>query len=363
MAGHNAEISQNHNVPPKSAELGGSVGASANNARPRPSSATPPAPHDPSPSVRETSAKPSRLESQPMTTTSSASSTLPSQARNAMEDHGPSPYGTRSRNRTGNARPNYAEDRELDMEYEWAPTSNKARGSSTSACSTNVQGEANESAGVSTRRRSLTTAVLPSAARCGNASVPKDPLPGMSSFSVHPEPDAASQPPSKKRKVASTSASSNLPPTTSAASRKALTAASVNGHRATNMLSFETSQGYLKNGELRADDGTVLAINGTYQPSLFRWTSPAFNTVLVPGDLLLITVRSRVPGLRASWRALLLGQNHGVSSRKERPQLTGRLASSELVLSSTGHTTQGQRYKGRFRLNAFRHLPAYLTPG
>jgi len=32
--------------------------------------------------------------------------------------------------------------------------------------------------------------------------------------------------------------------------------------RETNMLSFETCQGYLKNGKLKADDGTLLALNG-----------------------------------------------------------------------------------------------------
>lgn len=30
------------------------------------------------------------------------------------------------------------------------------------------------------------------------------------------------------------------------------------------MLSFEDSKGYLKNGGLRADDGTVLTVNGMY---------------------------------------------------------------------------------------------------
>ncbi|CAI4216562.1 unnamed protein product [Parascedosporium putredinis] len=32
-----------------------------------------------------------------------------------------SPYGTRSRNRTGNARPNYAEDKDMDLDYEYLP--------------------------------------------------------------------------------------------------------------------------------------------------------------------------------------------------------------------------------------------------
>ncbi|KAL8734211.1 MAG: hypothetical protein Q9166_001697 [cf. Caloplaca sp. 2 TL-2023] len=203
-----------------------------------------------------------------MTTTSSASSTLPSQVRAVMEDNGPSPYGTRSRHRTGNARINYAEDRELDMDYEWAPASKKARGSSTSASSTNLQAEENENTGINTRKRSLTTAVLPQVSKGGNPSASKDPIPGLSSFSVHPEPSMLSQQPSKKRKAPgaapTTSANtSTMSHSTSsqAGSRKTVAAASASSSRTTNMLSFENSQAYLKNGELKADDGTVLAVN------------------------------------------------------------------------------------------------------
>ncbi|KAL8935062.1 MAG: hypothetical protein Q9211_004905 [Gyalolechia sp. 1 TL-2023] len=203
-----------------------------------------------------------------MTATSSASSAFPPQPRNAMEDNGPSPYGTRSRNRTGNARPNYAEDRELEMDYDWAPASKKARGSSTSASSTNVQGEENESLGVSTRRRSLTTVALPSSTKGANSTAPKDHIPGMSSFSVHPEPSEAPQQPSKKRKApgavpaALSTLSANTTSTTSfTTSRKSSKLTSAHVSRFTNMLSFDASQGYLKKGELIADDGTVLAVN------------------------------------------------------------------------------------------------------
>lgn len=188
-----------------------------------------------------------------------------------MEDNGPSPYGTRSRNRTGNARPNYAEDRELEMDYDWAPASKKARGSSTSPSSTNLQSEENESSGVSTRRRSLTTVAFPSLSKGANSTVPKDHLPGMSSFSVNPEPTEAPQQPSKKRKApgAIPAAPSNLSANTTSAtslptSRKSSKVTSAHALRFTNMLSFEASQGYLKKGELVADDGTVLAVNGTY---------------------------------------------------------------------------------------------------
>src|ERR1700760_4678107 len=54
-------------------------------------------------------------QSQPMTATASSSSSLPPPLENG--DNAASGYGTRSRNRTG-GRPNYAEDKELDLEIE-----------------------------------------------------------------------------------------------------------------------------------------------------------------------------------------------------------------------------------------------------
>ncbi len=35
-------------------------------------------------------------------------------------------------------------------------------------------------------------------------------------------------------------------------------------------MTFETCQGYLKNGKLKADDGTVLAVNGVFLQSSFQ---------------------------------------------------------------------------------------------
>ncbi|KAI4203150.1 MAG: hypothetical protein LQ350_002026 [Teloschistes chrysophthalmus] len=268
MADDNEEISEDHDAQPDTTQLTKADRGSAARALPQASSTLPPAPLDPSPSGPEISAKTGRLGSQPMTTTSSASSTIPSQARNAMDDQGPSPYGTRSRNRAGNARPNYAEDRELDMDYESAPASYKTRGSSTSASSANLQGDENEGSAVNTRRRSLTTAAPLTATKGSNSAAPKDPLPGMSSFSVHPESSAVAQQPSKKRKApgavptTSTPAASNHGPTANHSTlRKGAAVPPVSCSRTTNMLTFETSKGFLKNEELIADDGTVLAVN------------------------------------------------------------------------------------------------------
>ncbi|KAL8830897.1 MAG: hypothetical protein Q9170_005528 [Blastenia crenularia] len=265
MADDHEELARENDASIKPAESGGSISTSANTTLPRLSSTSPPPPPNPSLSAPAPSAN---MDSQPMTATSSTSSTYPPQAQSLMEDNGPSPYGTRSRNRTGNARPNYAEDRELEMDYDWAPASKKARGSSTSASSTNLQSEENEGSGMSTRRRSLTTLAIPSQPKGANLITPKDQLPGMSSFSVNPEPHGIPQQPSKKRKApgavpaAPPNVTTNSVSTTShTTTRKAPKATSISAPRSTNMLSFESSQGYLKDGQLTADDGTVLAVN------------------------------------------------------------------------------------------------------
>ena len=78
-------------------------GTGVDDASPRPENAT-------TPTALDTS-----LQSQPMTATASTSSSLQPPLENGDN---PSSYGTRSRNRTGGPRPNYAEDKELDLEIE-----------------------------------------------------------------------------------------------------------------------------------------------------------------------------------------------------------------------------------------------------
>lgn len=228
-----------------------------------------PAPQPP-PAASSVKAIP-HLDSQPMTKESSLSSLPSLHGASAADTNGPSPYGTRSRNRTGHARPNYAEDKELDMEFEWASTKkSQAHGASTVAAIAQV-GESEKSIGVSTRRSSNTTAALTAskaAAAAAAANAPKD-IPGTSSFALVGDGNAAVPPPaSKKRKAPGgnhnpANASSGLGHSTSNGhSRRAAAATSSQTYRETNMLSFEKSQGYLINGQLVADDETTLGING-----------------------------------------------------------------------------------------------------
>ena len=268
MADDKNEIPDEPHASPNTAPLDGKPSALVNTLSASPSTLLDRSP----PSLSEAApAKTLALESQPMTTTSSTSSALPAQSQPTMDEAGPSPYGTRSRNRGGTARINYAEDREMDMDYDWITASKKPRDSSTSASSTNLQPEDNDSAGVSTRRRSLTTAMLPSASKGVNSAVPKDQIPGLSSFPVHPEPGVPAQQTSKKRKAPGAAPASHSTPSATLSatssknvSRKAATATSTNSSQTTNMLSFDDSKGCLKNGGLRADDGTVLCVNGMY---------------------------------------------------------------------------------------------------
>lgn len=210
------------------------------------------------------------LESQPMTAASSTSSSLPAgNGSNTTEavSHGPSPYGTRSRNRTSNNRPNYAEDREMDGEYEWPPNK-KHQPTSTTIGSARLDDV--DKPAPSHQRRSVQVATGSAIGKAGGAgaTASKDHIPGLSSFSVNSDTNTPSQSQSKKRKQpGSLLTSTNISGTNSVASSHRASShavpASVAG-RETMMLTFEKSQAYLKHGKLIADDGTRLAVNGMY---------------------------------------------------------------------------------------------------
>lgn len=220
------------------------------------------------PQPLDSSVKALQLDSQPMTKTSSSSSVPSITGTNTADLAGPSPYGTRSRNRTGNARPNYAEDREVDAEYEWSSGKKSHAGGGSGTSSQAQGGENDKSVGVSTRRSSTTNSGS-TASKVVATNASKDGIPGMSSFSLNSDSGVASLPAtSKKRKTPGGGVSQSVALPTSGnsvshgAARRAATAASSASYRETNMLTFENCRGYLKNGKLKADDGTVLGING-----------------------------------------------------------------------------------------------------
>lgn len=162
--------------------------------------------------------------------------------------NGSATYGTRSRGRNA-PRPNYAEDRDVEMVD--ASTPKSAKRNSGVALNGIVNGSHPEEK--TAPRKSLN----------GNANgvngVAKEVIPGTSSFSARPE-DVNGSNLRKRKQPASTP---NSTPSANAA-KKIFTSppSDSEGDYFTNMMSFETHGPYLKDGQLIADDGTTLRING-----------------------------------------------------------------------------------------------------
>jgi hypothetical protein len=172
-------------------------------------------------------------QSQPMTATASSSSSLPPPPENG--DSAASGYGTRSRNRTG-GRPNYAEDKELDLEIE--ALSKPSR---------------------SSKRAAATIDPQPVAA--GFGTVNGSALPDKPSDDA---PPAAVPAPSKKRKHPGSNHTVAAPATTVSTTRaKPNASVPFKGYVETNMMSFSRSGSKLNaKKQLTADDGTTIQANG-----------------------------------------------------------------------------------------------------
>lgn len=203
------------------------------------------------------------LESQPMTASMSSSSEVAGNDP-ASNSTTPAPYGTRSRGRNGGPRPNYAEDRDIDMDLELTSPAQKIGASKRGATSGHNTANGSpvaeqEKAPAGNTRRGQTSV------NGTNAAAPsKDTIPGTSTFSANPNASNGGSTVSRKRKQPSSGtglASDN----TSGSSKKIFTTAPEGSSRpnGSNMMTFEAHGAYLKNGKLKADDGTVLAVNGT----------------------------------------------------------------------------------------------------
>lgn len=167
-------------------------------------------------------------------------------------------YGTRSRGRNA-PRPNYAEDRDLDMDAESAPSKSAKRNSGVALNhivngSNGSNGSNPEEKTPSAQRKSL------NGVNGNGATVAKDTIPGTSSFSARPD-DANGSNLRKRKQPASTP---NSTPTSGSAAKKIFTSApgDSDGDYFTNMMSFESHGPYLQDGQLIADDGTTFSLNG-----------------------------------------------------------------------------------------------------
>jgi hypothetical protein len=213
--------------------------------------------------------------SQPMTASSSTSSNPSSKDATTGTA---SPYGTRSRNRAGISRPNYAEDREMEMEFEAQPAreeeSRKIARSTDPRPTTTL--DSNGPANMSRRTSTIDN-------NANGYNLQKDHIPGTSTFAANPTAVVAA-PASKKRKATgqpTPNGSTILLPIISTAStgsqantrRASIATQSGTAFRDSNMLSFDDCGGHVKDGKLVADDGTILGVNGKHSnfPDLVHW--------------------------------------------------------------------------------------------
>lgn len=200
----------------------------------------------------------------------SNSAALHALSKDAMA--GPSPYGTRSRNR-GQARPNYAEDKDLDVEMEDAFPEKKEeepkKGIRQASAATNGTGDATKVTAPSSRK-SVAADDFKSATSHATGKDAHSTAPATAN-ATGPAPSSGS---SKKRKATAQATTNNVhsqastptPTLTTAAvtgTRRGAAQATphTGGYRETNMLSFERCGGMPKDGKMIADDGTVLAAN------------------------------------------------------------------------------------------------------
>lgn len=183
-------------------------------------------------------------------------SNSPEEVAEVASSSAAAPYGTRSRGRNA-PRPNYAEDRDIEMDFEAVPTKSAKRNSGV-ALNTIVNGSKpdSENAPSAQPRKSLSNGT-------GSHAVSKDIIPGTSSFSARPD-DVNGNGSLRKRKHTASTPNSNSNSGGNASKKYfTLPPGDVDGRQYTNMLSFETSPPVLKNGQLKADDGTTLGVNGS----------------------------------------------------------------------------------------------------
>lgn len=178
------------------------------------------------------------------------------------------PYGTRSRNRTSNARPNYAEDKDIDMDnYDFyrgkdghggsKKSARQAQDAATNADALPRHGGGSRKSGTDDGR----TAGLPqngSRDHVTSKSGGGDGAGGVGGATGASQPaqsaslSGASQP-SRKRKAAAV-----------VATRRTSNAMQGTGPplRETNLMTFEKCNYCPEQGRMKADDGTVLEANG-----------------------------------------------------------------------------------------------------
>jgi hypothetical protein len=196
---------------------------------------------------------------------------------------GPSPYGTRSRNR-GQARPNYAEDKDVDIEmYDAYPEKKEEpkKSSRQVSAASNGVGDAPKPLGPGSRKSAAledgksghpgtttttTTTTTNTATKDAQANhaATTNVASGTAATGLTKKRKAAGQANLGSAQTPSTAApsASSTPGTTRRGANQAVTSSRTGGYKETNLLTFEDSGAVPKDGRLVADDGTVLELNG-----------------------------------------------------------------------------------------------------
>ncbi|ETS87921.1 hypothetical protein PFICI_01749 [Pestalotiopsis fici W106-1] len=188
---------------------------------------------------------------------------------------GPSPYGTRSRNR-GQPRPNYAEDKDVDTEmFDVYPEKKEQESKKQSRQAANGSADAPRAGGPNGRKNAAAAAAAATDEhKAANPQVEtEDSKSGVSVTTSTAATPTANTPAtatitSKKRKAAAqatangTSAHSTPANVQSSATRRTTaTIVTGTGFKESNMLSFEQHGAKPKDGKLIADDGTTIEKN------------------------------------------------------------------------------------------------------
>ncbi|KAH7329319.1 hypothetical protein B0I35DRAFT_419940 [Stachybotrys elegans] len=200
------------------------------------------------------------------------------------------PYGTRSRNRTGNARPNYAEDKDIDMDVydyyhdkkEGEPAPKKSSRQSTGAAGNEAPrgSAASRKSGVDDAKTSSSQNGAKeqslSSVGSGNGGGNGGGGGGAAGSTSQAAQSSGAVQPSRKRKAASQQNSGPTTTTRKGGNANANATASTAGAQGlgqsqsqttgivwpeSNMLTFETCKARPDKGRMVADDGTVLEAN------------------------------------------------------------------------------------------------------
>ncbi|KAM5351653.1 hypothetical protein ACJ41O_004376 [Fusarium nematophilum] len=171
-----------------------------------------------------------------------------------------SPYGTRSRNRAGTSRPNYAEDKDIDTDvYDYYHDKKDTESKKSSRQASAAANGDTPRGGANSRKAGTDEA---KAGQTGNGSKEQQ-SGGSSTASTMTQQTGALQPTRKRKATAQSGGSTSQVASANGSSKKATASGPPAGISwpETNMLTFDNCKARPVDGRMVADDGTVLEPN------------------------------------------------------------------------------------------------------